>query len=223
MRASKILLGAGALLGAIFMASCDELLTDPAPALPEVIVSFQVDGATIGGAAQAFDKANLAYLLFTRPDSAQRDTLVWITHVDGVARARLIIKSNERVSALGVYAQLRRGLAPLFHGSRVIRIEVGKPTSAEIPILPVPTYVRADRQALFLPVVGDTARLSSAVLFATGDTIHGLAGTWSSDNAEIVLVTQAGLAVGLSQGQTILRTRYGELSDSVVAHVLRAQ
>jgi hypothetical protein len=220
MRASWGLPVAVGLLAAVVTASCDKLLTDPAPALPEVIVSFNVDGATLGGAAQAFDKVNRAYLLFVRPDSAQRDTLVRVTHVNGAARVRLILKSKERVHALGVYAQLRRGEAPLFQGSKVIRIEVGKPTSAQIPILPVPFRLRADRHALTLPAVGDTAHLSSAVLFATGDTIHGLAGTWSSDNADIVFVTQAGLAVGRNQGQTVLRARYGELSDSVVARVL---
>ena len=119
MSARTILLGIWVLLAATFIASCDALLTDPAPAQPEVTVSFQVDGVTIGGAAEAFDKANWAYLLFTRPDSTQRDTLVRVSHVDGVARARLVIKSKERVDALGVYAQLLRGLNPLFHGARV--------------------------------------------------------------------------------------------------------
>ena len=181
MSARRIAIGLCGLASAIALASCDDLLTDPAPAQPEVVVSFSVEGAAIGGAAQAFDKVNRAYLLFVRPDSAQRDTIIRVTHVNGLARARLILNTKERVNALGVYAQLRRGEAPLFQGSRIIRIELGKPTSAEIPISPVPAYLRADRNVLTLAAVGDTARLSTAVLFATGDTISGVAGKprWS--------------------------------------------
>ncbi len=200
------------------LTGCDALLTEPAPAGPEVAVSFQVD-ASGDGVSRAFSRINRAYLQFIRPDSARRDTLVRVVDVDGVKRVRLRLDTRERVRALGVAAELRFNDKALFKGVRVIRIQIGAPTSAEIPLSPIPAFVRAGERTIRFQHVGDTARLSAAVLFATGDTIPGAPVQWTSANPEVVFVTPAGLAAARQPGETELFVAHGALRDTVLARV----
>jgi hypothetical protein len=208
------------LLASTVLAGCDALMTEPAAAPSDMNVSFAIEGSAGGGVAAAFDRVNRAYLLFTRADSAQRDTIVPVFNRDGVARVRLALPTNERIAALGVYAELRAGKVPLFAGKRIIRIQIGSATSAQIPLEPVPAAVRASRPAVTFANVGDTVRLSSAVLFASGDTIPGVTGAWTSENNQIVAVTPAGLALGRAVGETHLLVHFGQLVDTVPARVL---
>lgn len=218
--ALKLVAAAVAVIG---ISACDVLLTDPAAPSPDIAVTFALEGASADGVSAAFDRVDRVYLLFTRPDSAQRDTVVRFTSVDGVARVRLILDTKERVAALGVYAELRANTTALFQGARIIRVENGTATSAEVSLSPVPAFVRADRNTLVLQSVGDTTRLSSTVLFASGDTISGVAGTWLSENSDIVQVTPAGLAIARQVGETRLLLRLGALTDTVQARVLTAR
>lgn len=214
-RAASVLSLAAA--GAV--AGCDTLLTEPAPGAAEVRVSFAVEGVDAGGTAAAFEKADRVFLRFTRPDSVQRDTVVRIAPREGVARARLVLDTKERVKALGVYAQLRRGQAPLFEGARVIRVEVGEPTSAEIALTPVPFALRADRDQVTFQQPGDTVHLASALLYATGDVLAARAGTWASTAPDVVFVTQSGIAAARKKGQALLVVSHGTLADTVAARV----
>ena len=84
----------------------------------------------------------------------------------------------------------------------------------------VPFALRADRNNLVLPQVGDTARLNTSLLFASGDTIATGVGRWSSLDPEIVFVTNAGLAVGRGVGMTHLVTEHQGLADTVQARVV---
>ena len=201
--------------------ACEALLTDPAPATPDVDVSFTLEGEAAGGMAEAFDRVDRVYLVFTRADSAQRDTVIRVTNEDGVARVRLKLDTKERIPALGVYAELRVNTAALFKGSSVIRVQLGETTSAEIALSPIGAFVQPDRQLLTLQSVGDTIRLSSAVLFASRDTIPGLSGMWAAEDASIIAVTPAGLTLARHVGQTRLLLRYGTLTDTINARVLR--
>lgn len=207
-----------ALCAAVASAGCDALLTEPAPAPPEVSVSFALQAADGPGVGAAFAKVDRVFLRFVRPDSASRDTVIRLSPRDGTARVRLVLDTRERISALGVFAALAKGGDPLFEGSRVVRVQVGQPTSAEIPLTPVAARVRASRPAIQL-TVGDTLRLSSSVTFATGDTIAGLTGVWASENPLVVFVTPGGLAAARQTGDTRLVVRYRDLADTVLARV----
>ncbi len=208
---------------ALASSGCDALLTEPAPALSQFSVSFAVDASEERGVTQAFDKVNRVYLLFIRPDGAERDTILRITPNDGVARARLVLHSDERVQALGVFAQLRAGQVSLFEGQSVIRVESGTATSKEIALSAIAFLLRADRQLVSLAAVGDTARMSATARFASGDTLAVGAGTWTSQDPSIVLVTAGGLAVGRAVGETQLVVRYEGLADTVRARVITAR
>ena len=202
---------------ALTAAGCDLLLTEPAAPEAAVSVSFAVTDAQRVSAT--FDKVDRVYLLFVRPDSSRRDTILPLASRDGVARARLALRSDDRVQALGIFAQLRSGQTPLFQGERIIRVAIGEPVSVEIPISGIPVALRASRDAVVLPSVGDTTRLGTTLYFANGDTLAQNVGTWTSQNPQIVFVTAGGLAAARAVGETRLLASYGELRDTVDVRV----
>jgi hypothetical protein len=199
------------------MGGCEALLTDPAPSSTSISVQFQLDAVPIGGPAEAFARVRWVGVRFVRPDGATRDTAFAALPTDGVIRIPVVLKVEERVDALGIQAVLGFGTSPLFEGSSSVEIRPGEPTSAVIPITPVPGDVLADRRLVDLPVVGATATLSSAVLFASLDTIPGLQGAWTSADPTIVSVTPLGLATRLLPGLTQLEVRFGVFADTVLA------
>ena len=153
------------------LSACEALITDPAPATPDLTVQFQIVGTTIGGTAEAFAKVNRLSLRFLRADSTSRDTVLAVRATDGRIRTGIVLETQERIAALGIIAELRVGPGPLFTGGRVVQVDPGVPTTAQIPLQPVPARVLASTQTLTLVGLGQTAQLGSAVLYATPDTI----------------------------------------------------
>lgn len=202
--------------------ACDALMTDPAPTTSELTLAFQIIGSPIGGTDEAFAKINRVYLRFVRADDTSRDTVLFARPTDGRLRTGLALETDERISGLGIVAQLGFGTLPLFQGTGVVQIEPGVPTTANIPLTPVPANVLASQPAITLllqqlPGVG--VQLTSAVLYATTDTIDGLAGVWTSDDPTIVAVSPAGLAVAQGRGTTNLIVGFAGLADTVLATV----
>jgi len=202
----------------ISTAACDALMTDPAPATPELTLAFQIIGAPVGGTDEAFAKVNRVFLRFLRADDTSRDTVLFARPTDGRLRTGLVLETQERISALGLVAQLRFGTLTLFQGSGVVQIDPGVPTTANIPLTPVPGGVLASQPSITLQPQ-QTAQLSSAVLYATADTIEGLAGTWISADPTIVAISPAGLAIALARGSTDLIVEFAGLTDAVLATV----
>jgi len=140
---------------ALLPVGCDLLLTDPAPAAPQVSVSFALQGTDPEGIARAFSRVNRVLLVFVRPDGAQRDTILRVTESDGRLTTRLVLDSDERVEALRIFAQLRVNTTPLFEGDRTLSVRVGAPTSAELSVTPISAALRGSPRQGVLEVVGD--------------------------------------------------------------------
>ncbi len=205
-------------ISAVVLAACEALLTEPAPASPDITVSFQITTTPLRGTEGAFGKVNRLALRFVRPDQSTRDTLLFAQPLNGRLRAGVALDAEERVSALGIQAELRRGPLPLFQGGAIARIEPGVPTSAQIPLQPVPARVLASQQTITLSL-GQSVQFSSAVLYATGDTIENLAGTWTSTGPTIVAVSPTGLALAQGRGVADLIVAFQGLADTVRATV----
>lgn len=211
--------GIATLAALLVTVGCDALLTDPAPPPSTIEVSFQIapDAEMLGGPAAAFAKVRRAFVRFVRPDSTVRDTVFAVAPFEGRIRVPVALEVRERVSALGIVASLGFGTSPLFEGGTVVRIEAGEPTTAVIDVQPVPAIVVADRPVALISNVGESIQLSSAVLFASFDTITGLEGTWLSEDPTIISVTPEGIATARLLGQTSLEVRFADLADTIVA------
>ena len=207
-------------VGLLGTAACDFLLTEPAPAPAEVSVAFQLQQAPTGGTAAAFSRIRRARLRFVRPDSAFRDTVVAAIPIGGEVRVALSLEADERIDALGIGAWLGSSAADtLFQGATVARTVPGEITRADVTLLPVPARVRADPQGVSLAGPGATAQLSSAVFYASGDTIETLSGVWTSEDPTIVTVLPTGLATAVRVGTTMLIVRLAGLADTIPAQV----
>jgi hypothetical protein len=199
------------------LSACEALITDPAPPTTEVTLQFQTL-IPIGGTATAFSKVSTLHLRFVRADESSRDTVLFVRPLEGRLRAGISLETDERISALGVQAQLAAGPLPLFSGAAIVPIDPGAPTTAQIPLQPIPARVLASQQTLTLAPL-ETALLSSAVLYATSDSIEGLAGAWVSLDPTVVTVSPDGIALGQNRGTTELVVTFANLSDTVQATV----
>jgi hypothetical protein len=193
-------------------------MTEGAAPSPDVTVSFQITPTAPGGTTEAFSRVNRLFLRFIRADQSTRDTLLFVRPQDGRLRAGISLTTDERISALGIQAELRFGPLPLFAGGEIVPIDPGVPTVASIDLQPVPARVLASQQQLAL-TLGQTAQLGSAVLYATTDTIEGLAGLWTSSNANVVVVSPAGLVVTQGRGNAALLVAFAGLADTVLVSV----
>jgi hypothetical protein len=207
-------------IGPATFAACDLLITEPAPASSEIGIAFQIEGTPLGGSATAFSRVRRIGLRFIRPDSSVRDTVIAVVPVDGVIRTGIVVPATERVAALGVQARLGYDTIALFQGSAIVEIVAGSPTTAEVSLSPVPDRVVADLAQLSLAGPGATNVVSARVLFASGDTIDGLSGIWSSADPGIAAVGPNGTVLAQGPGLTNLEVRFGTLTDTVAVEVL---
>lgn len=215
-RCARARLVLAAALLALVLAACERLLTDPRPP-SDVAIAFQVAETPPGRVATAFSRVRVVGLRFTRPDQTFRDTIVPVLPVDGVIRTAISIPVGDRSEVLGVQARLGYGTTVLFEGGTIVRVDPGQPATAEVPLVPVPAAVVADRAQLTI-ATGATALVRAATLFASGDTLP-LPPTWTSADPLIALVTPLGTVTGVSIGQTLLEARRDTLADTVLVDV----
>jgi hypothetical protein len=215
-RRARVGLALATALLALVLAACERLLTDPRPP-SEVAIEFQVAETPPGRVATAFARVRRIGLRFTRPDLTFRDTIVPVLPIDGVIRTSISIPVDDRNELLGVQAQLGYGTTVLFEGGTIVRVDPGQPAVAEVPLVPVPFAVVADRAQLSL-ATGASALVRAATLFASGDTMP-LPPTWTSADPSIAAVTPLGVVTGVSIGQTVLEARRDTLADTVLVDV----
>ena len=211
----------GALFALLTVAACDALLTEPAaPAGTEV--SFSVaPSPPPPGIGRAFAKLDRVRLSFVRPDSMVRDTLLPLVVTDTAARVRLVLAPNERVTALGIRAELLAGAQALFEGTAIVRVALGEPVSARIGLDPIAHHVMVPAPTVTLTALGDTLQLVGAVVFATGDTIDGATVAWSAESNDVVQVSPGGLLVARARGEARVMASAGELSATLTARVVQ--
>lgn len=110
---------------------------------------------------------------------------------------------------------LSGGGADLFRGSADVVLRAGTTTDVEVPLQPVPADLRAAPDSVRFTSLGDTARATAAVLFATGDTIPDLTATWSSSDPQVVESLGDGLLVSAGEGRARVTARHGAFADTV--------
>lgn len=113
---------------------------------------------------------------------------------------------TRRLAALATLAALTTlsSLVLVGCGERGPRIVVhaggGPPTVADVEVFP-------DRVTLFS--LGDTVRFAAAPLDSVGNVIEDVTVVWASQDVGIASITQDGLALARSQGQTVITATAG--------------
>ena len=202
---------------------CDELFVDPAPGSDSMALSLGLaadDGLAVGGALEAFKKADRVWIRLTRVSTgAQFDTIVRLSRGETTARVQLAVSADQGRGPIQVATQVRLVNQALFEGATVAALEVGVPQRVEIALVAVPAGISVPETVRDLTAIGDSARLSAAVLFATGDTIPGLPITWISDTPAVAAITSGSFVVARGEGEALLTAGHGSFSGTVPVRV----
>ena len=110
---------------------------------------------------------------------------------------------------------LRRAEDPLFRGSVDVTLRAGETAEVEVPLDPVPAGLLASPDSLRFIALGDTAAASAAVLFATGDSIPGLAPAWSSTDPQVAESLSDGRFASVSAGRASAVASFAAFRDTV--------
>jgi uncharacterized protein YjdB len=207
---------------AVTVAACTEtLLVAPAPAPTQLLVSYSVSPNTAGsdGPGRSFDRADALRVQLSRASGAALDTILPFASAGAVTRVPLRLDVRDEEERMGIAIELRRGSDVLFRGSTEVLVTRGDTTRVDLELIPVPAAAQLPGAVAPLTALGDTVRISGAVVFATGDTIPHAALTWTSSAPTVATVTQDGLVTALTEGQTEIRVTHDGLTASVQLQV----
>ncbi len=214
---------ASILAALVLSAACDDLFVDPAPAPPPMSLALALttgEGSGSAGPLEAFSKADRVWIRLTRVATGhQFDTIVQLSRTQASTRVQLAVSADQGRGPIQIATQVRLREQALFEGATVAALEVGVPQRVEVALTAVPAGLAVPDSIPTLRAIGDSARLSAAVLFATGDTIPGLPVTWLSDNAEVAAITSGFWVVARSEGEARLAATHGSFGRAVPVRV----
>lgn len=173
------------------------------------------------GSAEAFERVDrVAVRVVAAEGATLLDEVVRVEPVGGQITVALEFELEGTGADALVEVELRAGQAGLFAGEGSATLERGRTARAEISLAAIPAGIRIPEPPAPLEALGDTLRLDGAVVFATGDTIPGLAVEWESENPAVVSVTSDGVAVAVSQGEAVLAASFGEFRETLPVQVV---
>jgi large repetitive protein len=210
------------LFAVLSLTGCWDLLVDTpsasSAALTVLVAPVQPEGPV--GFTAAFNAADRMRIRLiqggrTLADLDQEFTPKW-------PRAQIGVEVDGEEESLQLEVTLFfRGQA-LFEAEQSITVGKGGTTSVRIPLRPVPNGVRVEGGPVVLEAIGAEARLSGAVLFATGDPIPGLGLTWTSSTPSVVEVSPEGVVRAIAPGETEIIASHEGFSQSLTVKLEQA-
>ncbi|MDB4947955.1 MAG: Ig domain protein group 2 domain protein [Gemmatimonadetes bacterium] len=214
-----------AVLGSAALYACDDLLVNPAqhphPASASSLAVRLQMGAAVqsAGARGAFDKANRLRVRVTRGAEAVADTTVALAPAGEDTRLSLEIAPKGDADSVAVAVTLLRDAAELFRGTARAGLHAAQVVPVEVAIAPVAAGISVPDSVGPLASIGDTARLTGMLLFATGDSIGGEGLAWTSLDPAIADVAAGPSAVARANGVARLVAAAGDLRDTTLVRV----
>jgi alpha-tubulin suppressor-like RCC1 family protein/uncharacterized protein YjdB len=188
-------------------------------------LSLNVAGASkqeSPGLSRAFDRVDQIRVAVFRSEEAVIDTTFDLspTGTDTDLRLPITLTSQlQKTPSFGVIVELLHTGQRLFEGSGTAALAAGKTTQVDITLNPVADHVVVPDSLPTLTAPGDSLPLGGAVVFATGDTIQGLALTWSTPDTAVARVRASGYAVAVGEGAAKFTGSYGGFSGTVDLNV----
>ncbi|MGH7460532.1 MAG: Ig-like domain-containing protein [Longimicrobiales bacterium] len=213
-RTNRALLSALAITA--ILTGCEQaLLHDPAPATTMLGLQFSLNSATSSSLAGAYDKANQVRVAVFRAadfrgvrenftaDFSPIGALLVTSQAFAPAaenRVQIEVDLENEIEPLVVIGALLQGNSPLFAGIATVQARRGEVNSTSVVLVPIPNRVSVSAPPATLTALNETANISAAVLFASGDTINGAALTFSSSNAAVATVDGTGRVTARNDG-----------------------
>jgi uncharacterized protein YjdB len=202
------------------LGGCDGIYVDGGPASQVAFtISIAAEQAFAGGVAEAFDKADRARVRLTRGGATMTDTTLELTAPGAERSVRLTVNVEQETEVWDVLAELRRGSDPLFTGNATATVQRGRSVDIEVTLSPTPSGVRVAEYPAPLTAIGSSIQLEGAVVFATGDTLRGLALTWTSMDPAVASVTPQGLLTATGEGDARVVGAYQALQATAQIQV----
>jgi uncharacterized protein YjdB len=186
-----------------------------------IALSLDVAGASEQGSpglSRAFDRVDRIRVAVYRGETAVVDTTFDLSPSGSDTALRLpvtITSEMQQTQSFGVIVELLRAEQRLFQGSGTAALQAGMTTQVAIQLDPVASGVAVPASLATLTAPGDSLRPGGAVVFATGDTIPGLAVTWTTPDTAVARIHDNGYAVAAGEGTATLTGRFGSFSGTV--------
>ena len=180
------LAAAGAVLAVGLVSCTDGLLLTPAKAIPVRLALAITPAANVSSFdAGACAKANGARIQLFQSDAVVLDTTVGVSDPCNNA-IDLVVPLSVKLGQLQLTVQIQVNGRDQFRGSATVDLAQGKQTQAEVTVTPVPAGIAAPDSLRTFTKLGDSTRVSAAVVFASGDTVQGAVPTWAVDASQVV-------------------------------------
>ena len=177
---------AGAVLAVGLVSCTDGLLLTPAKAIPVRLALGIVPAANVSSFdAGACAKANDARIRLFQSDAVALDTTVSVSDPCNNA-IDLVVPLSVKLGQMQLTVQIQVNGRDQFQGSTTVDLAQGKQTQAEVTVTPVPAGIAAPDSLRTFTKLGDSTRVSAAVVFASGDTVQGAVPTWAVDASQVV-------------------------------------
>ena len=197
----------------------DGFFAPGAPTAARAQLAIATTLASMGGSAEAFDRADGVRVRVGLPNaSLLLDTTLAFRSGGAETRLRVPIALDSATLTVRIDIELRAGAQPLFSGGSSALLKQGETTPVTIELTAIPTALVLAPVAT-LTAIGDSAWARGAVVFATGDTIRALHPTWTSMNPYVVTAGPDSLLVARGEGQAQIRATYGILTQTATVTV----
>jgi len=204
---------AGALLGAALTPACQDRFFAPGATRAGLALSY-ARASVAGGASSAYDKLDAVHVQLLASDATLLDTTV--AFVPGATDTHVPLAVDLKGASslpVDVAVELMSKGADIFDGSASAMLAQGKSTPVTVTLTPVPAGLTLSPLPT-LTALGDTVQASGTVLFATGDSVAGLAPSWRSLSPNVVSATSTGTVVALGEGTGQLQASYGGMTQT---------
>lgn len=191
---------------------------EPAPGQSAPVALSFTFGASAGGQAEAFDRADRVWIRVRAGTTTRFEEIFPVAANGQDVRMPFEVRLAGARENVTLDVELRLGDAPVFRGTSQLALRVGRATAASV-------VLNAVAAGLSMPDVpplesyGDTVGRRGAVVFATGDTIDLALVTWTSLDPGVVEIRN-GVPVARTDGTARLVAQLGEWTDTVQVSVL---
>ncbi|MDH5761015.1 MAG: hypothetical protein OEZ65_15735 [Gemmatimonadota bacterium] len=201
---------------AVGTVACEAILVEPA--VIEHDLRFSVGSLSEDALARIAPLLDRVVLSIAHGDQVW-DTVLPLRNEGGQMSARMSLPPLSGSGPIVLDAELWTYYTGVFEGTIHIPAGYGIRTVTTIPMTPIVVGISIPPSVPIFTGLGQSVTLESAVVVATGDTLHGALVVWRSTDPTIVGIVDGNRAVPRSNGNARLGASYGDFVRIISATV----